>query len=375
MTLQRPEIKGLALVRSLLEHPWLTAAAVATAIALGAAVFVISGIVPIKASSRHWPITTLLLDFAKVRSVATHSIGIKTPSLDDASMVLRGAGHYETACAPCHGKPGSPVPPVMKAMTPPPPDLQEHVGRWKPEELFYIVKHGIKFTGMPAWPIMERDDEVWAMVAFLRRLPGMDEAAYRVLVDAGGEGDSATKVLTLCSRCHGRDGLGRGNGAFPSLAGQQPEYLHRSLKAFADRRRMSGIMGAVAATLDDEAMRDVTTYYAGLPPRPSGASTDRALAQRGESIATSGIPNRDIPACRQCHGPADEPRNAAYPNLAGQYPEFLKNQLHLLQQRKRGGAGNENLMHAFVGQLKAEDIEAVTAFYGQLGSMPRARNP
>ncbi len=132
MTPQRPDIRGLALVRSLLKHPWLTAAALAAGIALGTAGFIISGIVPIKASSRHWPITTRILDFSKVRSVATHSITITTPPLDDASLVLRGAGHFETACAPCHGKPGMPVPPVMEAMTPPPPDLQDHVDRWKP---------------------------------------------------------------------------------------------------------------------------------------------------------------------------------------------------------------------------------------------------
>ena len=128
-------------------------------------------------------------------------------------------------------------------------------------------------------------------------------------------------------------------------------------------------MGAVAATLDDEQMREIASYCCGLPQRAAAASLDRGLVGRGESIAMTGVPDRNIPACRQCHGPADEARNHSYPSLAAQHPAFLKLQLELLQQRKRGGSGNENLMHVFVGQLRAEDIEAVTAFYGQLSAM------
>jgi len=382
MTPSRPEIRGLPLVRSLLKHPWLTAGAVATAIALGAAAVMISGVVPIKASSGHWWITARLLDFSKVRSVATHSLTIKAPPLDlgDPSLVLRGAGHYETGCAPCHGAPGTAVPPVMAAMTPPPPELPDHVSRWKPEQLFYIVKHGIKFTGMPAWPIQERDDEVWAMVAFLRRLPGMDAATYRALIDGASGKDVAlidsgvpSIVRTVCSRCHGLDGTGRGAAAFPSLAGQHAEYLERSLKAFADRRRLSGIMSAVTAALDDEVIREAVSYYARLPQRASEAASDRTLVARGQLIATMGVPDRSIPACSECHGPAEVPKNPAYPILASQYPEYLTAQLQLLRLRRRGGSGNENLMHVFVGRLTTEDIEAVTAFYGQLRSIPRLR--
>ena len=66
-------------------------------------------------------------------------------------------------------------------MTPPPPELTGRVSRYKAEELFSIVKHGIKFTGMPAWPVQQRDDEVWAVVAFLRRMPEVDAAEYRRL--------------------------------------------------------------------------------------------------------------------------------------------------------------------------------------------------
>jgi mono/diheme cytochrome c family protein len=55
-------------------------------------------------------------------------------------------------------------------MLPQPPDLADVVGEWNNAQLFRIVKHGVRFTGMPAWPMQDRDDEVWAMVAFLREL-------------------------------------------------------------------------------------------------------------------------------------------------------------------------------------------------------------
>src|SRR5690606_1964233 len=151
------------------------------------------------------------------------------------------------------------------AMTPPPPELSRTVEKWDPEELFYIVKHGIKFTGMPAWPSLERDDEVWAMVAFLLRLPGLDGVSYRALVEgeasterrspAVGEGSEVPPIAGLvapsnvpetvastCGRCHGIDGNGRGTGAFPRLAGQRPNYLVAALEAYANGRRHSGIM-------------------------------------------------------------------------------------------------------------------------------------
>src|SRR5690606_25217129 len=91
-----------------------------------------SGVVPIKASSGHWAITEWFLHFSKRRSVKTHSLGVAVPALEDPALVLRGAGHFETACRPCHGAPGFARPVVPMAMTPHPPDLGERVGQWDP---------------------------------------------------------------------------------------------------------------------------------------------------------------------------------------------------------------------------------------------------
>jgi cytochrome c553 len=376
----REEVMRAPIVRLAVKHPWMVVSAMAVGGIAVAAAVVISGVIPIKASSGHWSLTAALLDFTKTRSVATYSWGIDAPPLDDESLVLRGAGHYENACAPCHGGPARRLPPVMAGMTPAPPELSDRISRWAPEELFSIVKHGIKFTGMPAWPVQQRDDEVWAMVAFLRRLPHLDAAAYRRLVSDEVSATEASLGVTrvgdqpppqavrdVCWRCHGAEGTGRGEGAFPSLAGQRSEYLYASLRAFRDRNRFSGIMVDVATKLNDDAMRDIAMYYEGLPLRqPETAPDDDASIARGRRIATEGVPQRDIPACVECHGPTTLPKNPAYPQLGAQHARYLMAQLSLLSERRRGGTANVNLMHVFVNRLRHDEIRDVAGYYATL---------
>ena len=366
-----------SIVRFVVKHPWWTAGGIGTVLLVGGAVVVLSGVMPIKASSGHWSITARFLDFAKVRSVATHSWGIQAPPLDGEGLLLKGAGHYDVGCYPCHGRPGTGVPAVMAAMTPPPPELSETLSRWSPEELFSIVKHGIKFTGMPAWPVQQRDDEVWAVVSFLRRMPDLDATAYRQLAygETGvraditpnlsmvGESPPPLAVRDVCWRCHGTDGTGRGPGVFPSLAGQRSDYLYASLRAFRERTRFSGIMSAVAATLSDETMREIAAYYERLPPR-AGSPDD--ASDGGAAIAARGIPDRDIPACAECHGPSAQPKNPTYPRLAGQHVRYLTSQLELLKEHRRGGSPNVNLMQVFVHRLRQEEIRDVARHYAAL---------
>src|SRR5687768_7705365 len=111
-----------------------------------------SGIIPIKASSGHWPITEWFLRFAMRRSIATHSLGTDVPELDDPGLVLKGAGHYETGCRSCHGAPGERQPRIAQSMLPRAPDLMPRIRASNSRKLFHVVKHGLKFTGMPAWP-------------------------------------------------------------------------------------------------------------------------------------------------------------------------------------------------------------------------------
>src|SRR5687767_3971592 len=143
--------------------------------------FLWSGIYTVAASRGHWAVTEWLLTFAMRNSVKTHAQGIEVPPLGNADLVTLGAAHFHSGCAYCHGAPGIPISPIARAMLPPPPDLATNMRSWRDRELFWIIKHGIKYTGMPAWSVQQRDDEVWALAAFVRRLPGLDAARYREL--------------------------------------------------------------------------------------------------------------------------------------------------------------------------------------------------
>lgn len=359
------------------------AGAVLGVLAAGAAALVVSGIVPIKASDGHWGLTTVFMEFAMKRSIATHTIGGEPLDLDDPALVAKGAAHYHTGCLPCHGRPGAAYfSNVARKMTPPPPYLPPKIREWEPDELFYLVKHGVKFTGMPAFPSQVRDDEVRAVVAFLLKLPDLDADAYERLAhgearprgveeappDPAGTDPTLERLVAGCARCHGEDGRGRGLGAFPRLAGQHRPYLENALEAYARGDRHSGIMEPIAAGLSPEARARLAAHYAGLPaaggPAPADVPDPAAVA-RGERIATLGIPERGVPSCRDCHGPGTR-HNPAYPGLPGQHARYLALQLELFQRGQRGGSPFAHLMHEVAPRLGAEEIRDVAAYYSSL---------
>ena len=347
--------------------------------ALGGFLFSASGIMPIKASSGHWPITAWLLNFTMRRSVITHSLGMNAPKLDDAALVAKGATHYEFGCRPCHGGPHLPQPVIAGYMTPHPPHLPPEIPKWESEELFYIVKHGVKFTGMPAWPAQQRDDEVWAVVAFLLKMPKLTAQEYQKVarslktpaatIDDLSESKQAPRIISEnCARCHIVDHRARDLSVFPILAGQRPDYLFASLLAFARGERHSGIMRPLAASLTAKDMREIAQYYGNLPAPPVAPVSEQIAPaiERGKEIAMRGIPSRRVPACSACHGPNRVRRNPIYPVLAGQHSDYLALQLELFNKQSRGGTPYAHIMHRVAGRLTPQQMRDVTSYYGSL---------
>ena len=303
---------------------------VVTALALMAAGIAIawSGIINIGASTGHWAITDWFLHWSMRNTVRTYAyLTVDAPAIDDDGLVA-AAGHFAATCAACHGAPGERASPVMQASTPNAPDLALTADTWKDRELFWIIKHGIKFTPMPAWPALDRDDEVRRMAAFVRRLPTMTPERYRALAYgpgriAGGEPQRLDDALPDCERCHADDG--RGQADIPVLAGQKPAYLFAALVAFASRERSSGVMNAAAARMDPAAMRALADHYAGLPgltesTMPASDVETTGSSSSAERIMAKGLPAIDLPACSKCHATGKRPD---YPRLSGQKPEYL----------------------------------------------------
>jgi mono/diheme cytochrome c family protein len=72
---------------------------------------------------------------------------------------------------------------IAQGLYPLPPDLAKVAPLYPPAELFWILKHGIKMTGMPAWSD-HSDEELWATVGLLEKLPDMSKQDYARLVTA-----------------------------------------------------------------------------------------------------------------------------------------------------------------------------------------------
>jgi mono/diheme cytochrome c family protein len=158
-------------------------------IAVAAAVTVVySGVVSVAATDPHWTITDWALRTVRERSIKAHAAGLAPPALlDDEQRIVAGADHYAAHCATCHGAPGASESDLAHGLSPKPPQLKEVAPRYSAGELFWILKNGIKMTGMPSWA-SHADAELWDIVAFLRKLPSLSPDQYRRLAGAAAEG-------------------------------------------------------------------------------------------------------------------------------------------------------------------------------------------
>lgn len=301
---------------------------VATLVGLGLAglLFAWSGLFNIAASSGHWPITDWFLHWTMRNSVRTHAALASPDDPADATGLVSAAGHFANACAVCHGAPGVKAAPVMQSATPPAPDLAVNARDWSNKQLFWILQHGVKYTGMPAWAVQDRPDEVRRMVAFVRRLPGMTPAQYKALVNEANPG----AALAGCTGCHSADGKGRGAPDMPVLGGQDPAYLLAALRGYANGTRSSAVMQQVAMRMTPADMDEAARRFAAMPGLGAVPAGTAAAAR----IVAQGLPAVQLPACAGCHAPGK-----AYPVLAGQRAAYLA-------QRLRQWRGEENVVDA-----------------------------
>jgi mono/diheme cytochrome c family protein len=151
---------------------------------LGGVAVIYTGAYDVAATAPHWPVTHWVMETARIRSIKAHAAGIQVPQNFDApGNIPMGVEHFAAHCAVCHGAPGVPRGDIAHGLYPPPPDLAKTVKLYSDGELFWIVKNGIKMTGMPAWSDYS-DAELWATVAFIKKLPDISEQDYAKLVMA-----------------------------------------------------------------------------------------------------------------------------------------------------------------------------------------------
>ena len=155
------------------------------AVVLLGALVVASGALSVAADEPHSSMVFGILDTARERSIEARADDIQVPALDDAGMVRRGAGNYDAMCAKCHLAPGMEPTELSAGLSPTPPSLAKDAPV-DAAEAFWVVKHGIKATGMPAWGRHMEDQYIWDVVAFVRKLPSLSAEQYQAEVTASG---------------------------------------------------------------------------------------------------------------------------------------------------------------------------------------------
>ena len=146
--------------------------------------FVYTGLYDVGATSSHSAVTEWLLDTTMHQSVARRAEKIDVPGLTDRELQLAGINDFDAMCVECHTAPGAQPSAMAKGLNPAPPDLSESAAGLTASELFWVTKHGIKMTGMPAWGQTHSDKDLWAIVAFMQELPILNSDGYEAMLKA-----------------------------------------------------------------------------------------------------------------------------------------------------------------------------------------------
>jgi mono/diheme cytochrome c family protein len=210
----------------------------------GAGTFVASGVYDVSATDPHLAPTNWLIEQTVRRAVVRRADAIAPPSLGARAQVERGVALFRAHCVACNGAPGVAPEPFALGMMPLPAPLAQTGREWRPAEVFWVVKHGLKMTGMPAWEFRLTDEEIWSVVAFVGELPRLSPLDYRTLTAADAPPvDAAAATRTdpdrgrtalhqyACVACHEIPGaVGPKARVGPPLAG------------IASRRMLGGVL-------------------------------------------------------------------------------------------------------------------------------------
>lgn len=183
------------------------------------------------------------------------------------------------------------------------------------------------------------------------------------VVDSGqqiamqGDGSGAP-----CLACHGMDGVGNNAASFPRLAGLDADYIAKQIRDYNAGIRVSAVMQPNVDNLSEQQILDVAAYYASQPvPVVQASDINEEMLALGEKIALRGDWSKHLPSCNSCHGPGNAGVGAAFPGIAGQHPNYIRQQIKAWQDGSRHNDPVQ-LMTGIAERLTDTEIEAVAAY-------------
>ena len=172
---------------------------------------------------------------------------------------------------------------------------------------------------------------------------------------AAQEDPAIRQKAEVCFACHGPNGNSQ-NPEYPILAGQSWRYIYIELQDFKAGRRTDPVMSPLAAALSRDDMIALGNFFAAQKPLPIAFKADGARVDAGRRIS-------DAVLCPMCHLGGFVGQNEI-PRVAGQYPQYVKKQLHTFKARTRtNDAGN---MTSVAGTLSDDDIENLSHYIANL---------
>jgi len=155
--------------------------ALAIVVAIGAAIFFFGGFYSVAGTAEEPSVVAWALINVRQASIDRHATDQPPISLDDPANVQAGARAFAArGCTNCHGGPGVGWAKFSEGLRPDPPDLKDVAKEREPRQLFWVVKNGIKMTGMPSFGATGvPDQEIWTIAAFIKKLPSVSDADFK----------------------------------------------------------------------------------------------------------------------------------------------------------------------------------------------------
>lgn len=269
----------------------ITVAAFLTFLAIGAGAFVFSGIYNIGADDHHTKPVFMVLQTLRERSIQQRAKSLTVPNLNDPTLVLKGAGQYAAMCTSCHLSPGMTDSELRPGLYPQPPNLSKQ--RVDPRNAFWVIKHGLKMSAMPAWGLSHDDATIWSMVAFVQKLPAMSPAEYKEFVDKAPPDEDMKMPMGMGTRAsddahvgHGQPPTAQGEGnAMTNMPGMKMNGMRMKSAGDDKNRSATDASKQVKAKTPTEAMSMEGMTSRASPDAEAAAIAFHAALKNGDRTA------------------------------------------------------------------------------------------